>query len=640
MNAERSAKRRRFPAPWVVLLLASALGVQLIQSRRARMPEITYSEFRAQLDADNVARVEVAPDARNVRGELRKPATIRDREVTRFRTFLPFGDPAPLVARLEEKDVPIVATHGGVSWVTLLVAVLPWMLIIGGWLFFLRQMRAGASRALAFGRLGARPMQADRPKVTFADVAGADEAKEELREVIEFLKDPRRFQRLGGRMPKGVLLVGPPGTGKTLLARAVAGEAGVPFFSISGSDFVEPFVGVGAARVRDLFRTGKAHAPCIIFIDELDAVGRLRGAGLGGGHDEREQTLNQLLVELDGFEPTEGVVLLSATNRPDVLDPALLRPGLFDRQIVVDLPDVRGREMILRVHARNIPLGDEVDLARIARGTPGLSGADLANLVNEATILAGRRNKERVDQRDFEDAKDKVMLGVERKSLVLSDAERRLAAYHEAGHALLHVLIPGLDPLHKVTIVPRGRALGITFALPEEERHSYTKAFILGRLAVAYGGRIAEELVFGPHEVTTGAAQDFVPATELARRMVTEFGMSEAVGPMALGEREQTIFLGQALAHRREVSERTSQLVDAEVRRLVREAYAKARALISGNMERLHALARALLDRETLTREEVEAIVRPPAAAVAQPQEATGVGGVAARCAWASSRMC
>jgi cell division protease FtsH len=535
---------------------------------------------------------------------------IGDREVSRFRTVLPFADPAPLVARLEEGGVPIVAQRGGASWLTILFSVLPWVLIIGVWAILLRQMRSGPKSALAFGRLGARALRADRPKVTFADVAGADEAKEELREVIEFLKAPQRFQHLGGRMPKGVLLVGPPGTGKTLLARAVAGEAAVPFFSISGSDFVEMFVGVGAARVRDLFQTGKANAPCIIFIDELDAVGRLRGAGLGGGHDEREQTLNQLLVELDGFAPTEGVVLLSATNRPDVLDPALLRPGRFDRQIVVDLPDIRGREMILRVHVRSVPLADSVDLAQIARGTPGLSGADLANLVNEAALLAARRGKERVEPGDLEDAKDKVMLGIERKSLVLSDAERRLAAYHEAGHALLHVLIPGFDPLHKVTIVPRGRALGLTLALPEEDRHNYTKAFILARLAVAHGGRVAEELVFGAENVTTGAAQDFAQATDLARRMVREFGMSEVVGPLAVGEREQTVFLGREVAQRREVSERTAELVDGEVQRLITEAHARATELLSGNLATLHALAQALLERETLDREEVEAIVQ------------------------------
>jgi cell division protease FtsH len=502
------------------------------------------------------------------------------------------------------------------------LTLLPWLLILAAWMLVSRQMRAGAGGALAFGRLGAKPVLADRPKVTFADVAGADEAKEELREVIEFLKDPRHFQRLGGRMPRGVLLMGPPGTGKTLLARAVAGEAGVPFFSISGSDFVEMFVGVGAARVRDLFKTGKANAPCIIFVDELDAVGRLRGAGLGGGHDEREHTLNQLLVELDGFEPSEGVVLLAATNRPDVLDPALLRPGRFDRHIVVDLPDVRGREAILRVHARKVPMAGDVDLAAVARGTPGLSGADLANLVNEAALLAARRDRDQVQMLDFEDAKDKVMLGAERKSLVLSEEERRISAYHEAGHALLHLLIPGLDPLHKVTIVPRGRALGVTFALPEEDRHNYTKAFILGRLTVAYGGRVAEELIFGQDKVTTGAAQDFEQATQLARRMVTEFGMSDAVGPLALGDREQAVFLGRELAQRREVSERTAELIDAEVHRLATAAYEQAKRLLGANLPLVHAIARALLERETLNREEVETIAREAPSAGPAPTPA------------------
>jgi cell division protease FtsH len=447
--------------------------------------------------------------------------------------------------------------------------------------------------------------------VRFDDVAGCDEAKAELAEIIEFLKAPARFQRLGGRLPKGVLLVGPPGTGKTLLARAVAGEAGCPFYSISGSDFVELFVGVGASRVRDLFRQGKQHAPCIIFIDELDAVGRQRGAGLGGGHDEREQTLNQLLVELDGFDPNVGVILLSATNRPDVLDPALLRPGRFDRQIVVDLPDMRGREKILQVHVRKIPLAPDVDLAAIARGTPGMAGADLANMVNEAALLAARQNKQLVQMGDFEDAKDKVMLGIERKSLVLTPEERRLAAYHEAGHALLNVMLPGLDPIHKVTIVPRGRALGLTSSLPQEDRRNYTREYLLGRLAVAYGGRIAEELVFGVDKVTTGAAQDFVQATELARRMVTEFGMSPALGPVAVGDRAQSVFLGRDLLQRPDVSERTAELIDAEVRRFAGEAYERASTLVRANVDRLHRLAAALLERETLNREEVEALLAP-----------------------------
>jgi cell division protease FtsH len=442
------------------------------------------------------------------------------------------------------------------------------------------------------------------------DVAGADEAKVELQEIIEFLKDPQKFTRLGGRLPKGALLVGPPGTGKTLLAKAVAGEAGRPFFSMSGSDFVEMFVGVGASRVRDLFEQGKAHAPCIIFIDEIDAVGRHRGAGLGGGHDEREQTLNQLLVEMDGFESNDGVILLAATNRPDVLDPALLRPGRFDRQIVVDAPDVKGREGILRVHTRKIPLAPDVNLSRVAKGTPGLSGADLANLVNEAALLAARRNKTQVDMVDMEDAKDKVMLGVERKSLVLTEDERKLTAYHEAGHAIVGLKVPKMDPPHKVTIVPRGRALGLTTWLPEEDRHNYTRTWLESRLATAFGGRVAEELIFGAEMVTTGASGDIEQATNIARRMVTQFGMSDTIGMIAVGDQEQEVFLGRELGHRREISDRMAETVDAEVKKLIDEAYAKAMEILSANRPMLDRMAEALLERETIDREDIEAIGR------------------------------
>src|SRR5690606_10569316 len=458
----------------------------------------------------------------------------------------------------------------------------------------------------SFGKSKAKLLSGDTPKITFADVAGADEAKVELEEIIEFLKDPQKFTKLGGRLPKGALLVGPPGTGKTLLAKAVAGEAGRPFFSMSGSDFVEMFVGVGASRVRDLFEQGKAHAPCIIFIDEIDAVGRHRGAGLGGGHDEREQTLNQLLVEMDGFESNDGVILLAATNRPDVLDPALLRPGRFDRQIVVDAPDVKGREGILRVHLRKIPLADDVDVTTLARGTPGMSGADLANLVNEAALLAARRNRDKVYMPDLEEAKDKVMLGAERKSLVLSDAERRLTAYHEAGHAVVALKTPGLDPLHKVTIVPRGRALGVTASLPEEDRHSYSKDYLLARLVMLFGGRAAEQLVFGPDKVTTGAGNDIERATQLARRMVTSYGMSDLVGPLAVGDSEQEVFLGRELVQRREISEKTAELVDAEVKRLVDEAYQRAVNTLQEHRDLLERIAEALLERETLDREDID----------------------------------
>jgi cell division protease FtsH len=512
--------------------------------------------------------------------------------------------------------------------------MLPWLILIGFWVFLFRQMQAGSGRAFAFGKSKAKLLTGDTPKITFADVAGADEAKVELQEIIEFLKDPQKFTRLGGRLPKGALLVGPPGTGKTLLAKAVAGEAARPFFSMSGSDFVEMFVGVGASRVRDLFEQGKAHAPCIIFIDEIDAVGRHRGAGLGGGHDEREQTLNQLLVEMDGFESNEGVILLAATNRPDVLDPALLRPGRFDRQIVVDPPDVRGREGILRVHTRKIPLANDVRLDKVAKGTPGLSGADLANLVNEAALLAARRNKTQVDMEDVENAKDKVMLGVERRSLVLSDDERRLTAYHEAGHAIVAWSIPGLDPLHKVTIVPRGRALGLTTWLPEEDRHNYTKYWLEGQLAVSFGGRVAEEQIFGADKVTTGAASDIEQATRLARRMVTQFGMSEKVGAVAVGDQEHEIFLGREISQRHDVSERTAELVDNEVKRIIDEAYARARVILGAHRVMLDDLSAALLEHETLDREDLELVLAgkplPPRAVSAIPAPPPPAGPVAA----------
>jgi len=518
-------------------------------------------------------------------------------------------------------------------WQFLLTA-LPWLLFIAFWIWIFRTMQSGGNRAFQFGRSKAKLISPDTPKVTFNDVAGADEAKEELQEIIEFLKDPQKFARLGGRLPKGVLLVGPPGTGKTLLARAVAGEAGRPFFQMSGSDFVEMFVGVGASRVRDLFEQGKTHAPCIIFIDEIDAVGRHRGAGLGGGHDEREQTLNALLVEMDGFEPNEGVILIAATNRPDVLDPALLRPGRFDRQVVVDAPDVKGREAILRVHARKLPLADDVELGILARGTPGLSGADLANLCNEAALLAARRGADRVNMDDFERAKDKIMLGTERKSMVLTEKERRLTAYHEAGHAVIGLRVPGMDPLHKVTIVPRGRALGITASLPEEDRHSYTKDWLEGQLTMLYGGRVAEEMIFGPEKVTTGAGNDIERATAIARRMVTRFGMSDKVGLMAVGEGDHEIFLGREMSQRRDVSEHTSQLVDQEIKRFLDEAHTRARTLIEGHKDLLERIAQALLDRETVDREEIRLIAEGkelPPLQVPEPQPLVPATGNAAR---------
>jgi cell division protease FtsH len=594
---------------WALVILIPVVFYQMIGGAREDAEEISYTSFQSYLERDMIAEVEVT-SGKFVEGEFKRPVPVNGRDVERFSVILPIQDSELFLERLEERNVPISAKEPKTGFGTLLINLLPWFILIALWVFFFRQVQQGGNRAFAFGKSKAKLLTGDTPKVTFQDVAGCDEAKVELEEIIEFLRDPQRFQRLGGRLPKGVLLVGPPGTGKTLLARAVAGEAGRPFFSMSGSDFVEMFVGGGASRVRDLFEQGKAHAPYLIFIDEIDAVGRHRGAGLGGGHDEREQTLNQLLVEMDGFESNEGVILIAATNRPDVLDPALLRPGRFDRQIVVDMPDVRGREMILKVHARKIPLSDNVALEVIARATPGLAGADLANIVNEAALLAARRSQNAVAMQDFEDAKDKVMLGVERKSLVLSDEERKLTAYHEAGHALVSVRVPGLDPVHKVTIVPRGRALGITFSLPEEDRHNYTKEYIHGRLAMAYGGRVAEELIFGAEKVTTGAAQDIEQATEMARRMVTQFGMSDAVGPVAVGDREQQIFLGREFAQHREISDSTAELVDGEVKRILDDAYQRARDILRGDMDTLHKMAEALLERETLDRDEVDLIAR------------------------------
>ncbi len=590
---------------WALIVLIPLAIYQVMDTSREVRKELTYSEFRAQLQAENIAKVSIT-EGTKVEGEFRRALQENGVDVAGFRTLLPTEASQELLDQLESGGVEVEAKESGANWVGILVSFLPWVLIIGLWFFFFRQMQAGGSRAFSFGKSKAKLLTGDTPKVTFADVAGADEAKEDLKEIIEFLKDPAKFRRLGGRLPKGALLVGPPGTGKTLLARAVAGEAGRPFFSMSGSDFVEMFVGVGASRVRDLFEQGKAHAPCIIFIDEIDAVGRHRGAGLGGGHDEREQTLNQLLVEMDGFESNEGVILLAATNRPDVLDPALLRPGRFDRQIVVDNPDVNGREGILKVHVRDIPLGDDVDLKVLAKGTPGLAGADLANVVNEAALLAARKNKDRVYMEDFEEAKDKVMLGAERKSLVLSDEERRVTAFHEAGHAVVALRVPGLDPLHKVTIVPRGRALGITASLPEEDRHNYTKEWLEGQLTMLFGGRVAEEMVFGERKITTGAGNDIERATNLARRMVTQFGMSEAVGPMAVGDQEHEIFLGRELSQRREVSEKTAQLVDTEIKRILDTAYASAERVLTENRTLLDEIANALLERETLDADDIK----------------------------------
>jgi cell division protease FtsH len=545
-----------------------------------------------------------------VTGDFKQKINVKGRQVQKFRTLLPTENSSDEITRLRDHGVQIQAEDARPSLTTILISLFPYLLIFGIWFFLFRSMQAGGAKAFSFGKSKAKLLTGDTPKVTFDDVAGADEAKVELQEIIEFLKDPQKFTKLGGRLPKGALLVGPPGTGKTLLARAVAGEAGRPFFSMSGSDFVEMFVGVGASRVRDLFEQGKAHAPCIIFIDEIDAVGRHRGAGLGGGHDEREQTLNQLLVEMDGFESNEGVILIAATNRPDVLDPALMRPGRFDRQIVVDLPDLRGREGILRVHIRNKPMAEDVDVTTLARGTPGMAGADLANLVNEGALLAARRNHEKVFMADLEDAKDKVMMGAERKSMVMKDEERKLTAYHEGGHAICAVKVKGNDPLHKVTIVPRGRTLGVAWTLPEDDRVSVTREQLEANLVKAYGGRVAEELVFGRDRVTTGAASDIQQATGLARRYVSQWGLSDEIGPILVGDNEQELFLGREIQTRREVSERTAQLVDSEVTRVIKEAYARATVVLQENMELLHTVAAALLDRETLTGDEVAILSR------------------------------
>ena len=583
-------------ALWLVIILSMILLFGIFSQSQTGRKELNFSEFLARVEQGEVAEVELKGSS--ITGKLK--------DGTPFQTYA--AEDPELVPSLRKQGVVISAKPvEQTPWWSLVLNWLPMLLFIGVWVFFMRQMQGGGAKALSFGKARARLLTEKQNRVTFADVAGVDEAKGELQEIIEFLKDPQKFQKLGGRIPKGVLLMGPPGTGKTLLARAIAGEANVPFFSISGSDFVEMFVGVGASRVRDLFEQGKKHAPCIIFMDEIDAVGRHRGAGLGGGHDEREQTLNQLLVEMDGFESNEGVILIAATNRPDVLDPALLRPGRFDRQVVVARPDIRGREEILKVHVKKIPLAPDVDLAILARGTPGFSGADLANLVNEAALLAAREDKKFVERKDFESAKDKVLMGVERKSLILSEEERRATAYHEAGHALVARLIPGTDPIHKVTIIPRGRALGITQQLPMDEKHNYHREYLLDNIAILMGGRVAEELVLG--HMSTGAGNDLERATDLARKMVCEWGMSEKLGPLTFGKREEMIFLGKEIAQHQDYSEQTAQEIDQEVRRFVIEAYERAKELVKARIGALHALAASLLEREVLEGPEVDVII-------------------------------
>jgi cell division protease FtsH len=594
---------------WILIILIPVALIQLMGARVDAAAQISYTQYKSELDRNNIKDVTMS-GGKNVEGSFREPTIVAGKSARKFTVQLPMANSQSVIDQLDAKGVTVTSQDAKPSVMTWIVSVLPWLLLVGFYIFLFRQMQAGGNKAFSFGKSKAKLLTGDTPKVTFADVAGADEAKQELQEIIEFLKDPQKYTKLGGRLPKGCLLVGPPGTGKTLLARAVAGEAGRPFFSMSGSDFVEMFVGVGASRVRDLFEQGKAHAPCIIFIDEIDAVGRHRGAGLGGGHDEREQTLNQLLVEMDGFESNEGVILIAATNRPDVLDPALLRPGRFDRQIVVDAPDLRGREGILKVHLRNKPVGDDVEITTLARGTPGMAGADLANLVNEAALLAVRRGHDKIYMDDLEEAKDKVMLGAERKSMVMKDEERRLTAYHEAGHALCAMKVIGNDPLHKVTIVPRGRALGLAFTLPEDDRVSITRQQLEAALVMTYGGRTAEELVFGYDRVTTGASSDIQKATSIARRMVTQWGLSDAIGPILVGDNEQELFLGRDIQHRREMSEKTSQLVDAEVKRVITEAYDRAKLVLSENIDLLHTLAAALLERETLTAEDIKMISR------------------------------
>ena len=595
---------------WILFVLAIVWFVQHLVPRPSDS-EISYTQFLQQIDAGNLESVTFIES--EVQGSLRKPLPAdppANREpIQRFSVRLPTDDP-DLVGRILEHNpgIPIRSRPAPTPWTNYLFSPLIMIAVLAlFWLLFLRQMQSGGSAALKFGKSRAKVLNENTVKVTFRDVAGADEAKEELQEVIEFLRDPKKFQKLGGRIPKGALLLGPPGTGKTLLAKAVAGEAGVPFFSMSGSDFVEMFVGVGASRVRDLFDQGKRNAPCIIFIDEIDAVGRQRGAGMGGGHDEREQTLNQLLVEMDGFESNEGVILLAATNRPDVLDPALLRPGRFDRQIVVDRPDVRGREGILDVHMKNKPIAEDVDVRALARGTPGMAGADLANMVNEAALLAARRNRRKITMQDFEEAKDKVMMGAERKSLVLSDEEKRTTAYHEAGHALVGWFVPEADPIHKVTVIPRGRALGVTHFLPDGDHYTRTREYFLAMMTTMMGGRAAEELIFS--RITNGAASDIQSATALARKMVCEWGMSERLGPLQFGKKQDLIFLGREIHEQKDYSERTAEAIDEEVRTLVQGSYDRARGILGENVDKLHALAGALLEQEILDRTEIERVL-------------------------------
>jgi len=596
---------------WVVIAIVLMTVFNSFNGQKNRAPAISYSQFLEQVKQGNVTSV-IIHDGGKIEGTTSSGST--------FLTESP-EDPG-LVGDLLKAGVDIRAQPPEQPSMLKLILInwFPLIIIVALWIFFMRQMQGGGGGrgAMSFGKSKARMLSEDQVKVTFADVAGVEEAKEEVQEVVEFLKDPSKFQRLGGKIPKGVLMVGSPGTGKTLLAKAIAGEAKVPFFTISGSDFVEMFVGVGASRVRDMFETAKKHAPCIIFIDEIDAVGRHRGAGLGGGHDEREQTLNQLLVEMDGFEGTEGVIVIAATNRPDVLDPALLRPGRFDRQVTVPLPDVRGREQILKVHMRKVPLADDVQPSLIARGTPGFSGADLANLVNEAALMAARENSKDVRMSHFEAAKDKIMMGAERRSMVMKDEEKKQTAYHEAGHAIVGLMVPSHDPVYKVSIIPRGRALGVTMFLPEEDRYSQSRELLESQISSLYGGRIAEELIFGDDHVTTGASNDIKRATEIARNMVTRWGLSERLGPLAYGEEEEEVFLGRSVTQHKNVSDETAHIIDEEIRNIIDRNYDRSRRILKENIDKLHAMAKALIKYETIDSQQIEDIMagrtpRPPA---------------------------
>ncbi len=596
---------------WILLFLGAVYIVRIFSLGKIDEIELSYSEYMHYLKSESIQAAQIINS--EFHGVLKSEEKIiqngKEKKFRHFRTTLPFID-RDMIKDWENAGLQYEFRKKSSEWLNLLAsAFFPLIFIIIIWVFIFRRMQSGGTKNIfSFGKSRARLLSENLPKVTFKDVAGTEEAKQELREIIEFLKYPDKYKSLGGKIPKGVLLLGPPGTGKTLLGRAVAGEAGVPFFSISGADFVEMFVGVGASRVRDLFEQGKKNAPCIIFIDEIDAVGRQRGAGLGGGHDEREQTLNQLLVEMDGFEPNEGVILLAATNRPDVLDSALLRPGRFDRQVVVDRPDVRGREGILKVHTRNIPLARDVDLSILAKGTPGFSGADLANMVNEAALLAARKNKKKVEMEDLEEAKDKVMMGAERKSLIITEEEKKSTAYHESGHVLVSKMIPGSDPVHKVTIIPRGRALGATSFLPIDEKHNYTKTYCETMLAHLLGGRAAELLVM--NELSTGAGNDLERATELARKMVCEWGMSDKIGPITFGKKSEEIFIGREIAHHRDYSESTAVMIDQEVKRFVESAANRAMKILKENEDKLHNMAEALLEREVLDGSEIDAIIQ------------------------------